>query len=119
MNKRKVIDLDKEAADGLCKFLKSDPIALAHAVIARKVNMPDTIRRLLIQRLFHISGQPVLRERTDCFGVDYYDNEGKAEVASLAVKIRGDQYVGGFFDGAVCGRNKDFDKDGKYAITVG
>lgn len=119
MNKSKRVDLDKEAADGLCKFLKSDPIALAHAVIAKRVNMPDTIARLLIQRLFLISGQPVSRERTDCFGIDYYENEGKAEVASLAVKIRGDQYIGGFFDGAICGRNKKFDKDGKYAVTVG
>jgi hypothetical protein len=60
---------------------------------------------------------------TSCVGVDYYTSEADAAVAAQLIEARGDTYKGGFFDGAVCGRETARDYvdpvlGALYAVTV-
>lgn len=101
-----------------------DAVALANQYFSSKgIDLTDAERRALSIRLFKIAGEPADRDSRSCFGVYYYDSEMKADVASLAVRLRGDSYNGGWFHGMPCKRDKSFDEKNKdgvnlYAVTV-
>ena len=96
---------------GLCKFIKSDPIALAYQVLDNKINLTYDVKGMLIRRLLSISGEPSRITPWASGVIGYYDSEGKADVADLAVRIRSDARSGD-------GRNKALDCNGLYAVTI-
>lgn len=96
---------------GLCKFIKSDPIALAYQVIDNRTTLTHDVKGMLIRRLLSISGEPSRVVPWASGVVGYYDSEGKADVADLAVRIRSDAKTSD-------GRNKALDCDGLYAVTI-
>lgn len=100
-----------EGDAGLCKFIKSDPIALAYQVLDKKTTLTYDVKGMLIRRLLNISGEPSAITPKGDIVIGYYDTEGKAEVAALAVRIRSD-------GNTKQGRNKNFDSNGLYAVTI-
>ena len=44
-----------------------------------------------------------------CFGLEWYDDEEEADRRARQVFEAGRRYVGGWFDGKPCGREKQFD----------
>jgi hypothetical protein len=97
--------------DGLCKFIKSDPVALAYQVLDGKTTLTYDIKGMLIKRLLSISGEPSRLTPWASGVIAHYDSEGKADVADLAVRIRSDARSGD-------GRNKALDCNGLYAVTI-
>jgi len=66
---------------------------------------------------------PVLSQSGNCMGVLFFRSEVEANAMAALVKVRGDRYNGGLYDGMPCGReaNRDFTHPelGKlYAVTV-
>jgi hypothetical protein len=100
-----------EGRDGLCKFINSDPIALAYQVLDKKTTLTYDVKGMLIKRLLNISGEPSAIVPKGNIVIGYYDAEGKADVADLAVRIRSD-------GNTKQGRNKGFDCNGLYAVTI-
>jgi hypothetical protein len=100
-----------EVQQGLCTFLKADPIALANQVLDNKVQLPIPIKRMLVDRLYRICGKPASRLYSIPFNLSLYDNEGKAIVADLAVRIHS-----GSKDGY--GRKPSMDSNGLYAVIT-
>lgn len=96
---------------GLCSFLKADPIALAYQVLGNKVTLPSSIERMLVERLFKICGKPESRLSSLAYSINFYDNEAKATVADLAVRIKVKGRSG-------CGRTPSMDKNGLYAVSI-
>jgi len=96
---------------GLCKFIKSDPIALAYQVLDKKTTLTYDVKGMLIRRLLAISGEPSAVVPKGDIVIGYYDAEGKADVADLAVRIRSD-------GNTKQGRNKDLDCEGLYSLTI-
>jgi len=96
---------------GLCEFIKSDPIALAYQVLDNRTTLTYDVKGMLIRRLLSISGEPSRVVPWASGVVGYYDSEGKADVADLAVRIRSDARSGD-------GRNKALDCNGLYAVTI-
>lgn len=52
---------------------------------------------------------PVKIDSRNCFGIAYFTTEADAEQYAAAVRVRGDTYNGGYFDGMSCGRDTGFD----------
>lgn len=96
---------------GLCKFIKSDPIALAYQVLDGKATLTYDVKGMLVKRLLSISGEPSRIVPWASGVIGYYDSEGKADVADLAVRIRSDAKEGD-------GRNKALDCNGLYAVAI-
>lgn len=65
---------------------------------------------------------PIFRSSRICFGIDYFATEEEAEIAAEIVTKRGDRINGGYYDGALCGRDIGFDtfmNEAKiYAVTT-
>ena len=100
-----------EGESGLCRFINSDPIALAYQVLDRKTTLTYDVKTMLIQRLLNISGEPSAVVPKGDIVIGYYNTEGKADVADLAVRIRDSGRTRQ-------GRNKQFDSNGLYAVTI-
>lgn len=55
-----------------------------------------------------------------CHGVHYYLTEENAILAGLAVRLRNERVIGGFYHGMQCGRDVTFDHvDKQYGLVFG
>jgi hypothetical protein len=60
---------------------------------------------------------PVRRQARICFSIDWYATEAEADRAAAIVVAEGVTYNGGYFHGKPCGRDKNWDRDGLFAVT--
>jgi hypothetical protein len=61
--------------------------------------------------------QPVKIESRIAFGISYFATEAEAEEYAAEVEKQRRTYNGGFFHGMPCGRAKQFDHEGLFAVT--
>lgn len=57
-----------------------------------------------------IEPKPVRTEQRIAYGIAFFDKEEDALAFAKTVVERGDRYNGGWFDGMVCGRDRNFDR---------
>lgn len=60
---------------------------------------------------------PVKTESRICFGISWFATEEEADRYAAYVREQGITYNGGFFHGRPCGRDRDWDRDGLFAVT--
>ena len=91
----------------------------ANALLA-KGEWDDGERGFVISNLLSHAGYRLFSEDYFCHKVYYYETSEAAEFAGLAIRLRGDAYVGGPFSGTPCGRDSGFDRiDKQYGNVYG